>query len=63
MPFTITLRHILIADATPYSSDTGVTAKPSAASSGVAARACGPPSSIGVRMPCGGTDVMTAAST
>ena len=59
----MTLRHILIAEATPSSSEATSTEQPSDSSSGAAARACAPPSSIGTRIPYGGTDVITAAST
>ena len=51
IPLIITLRHILIAEATPNSADATLAAKPSVASTGATAFASGPPSSIGTRMP------------
>ena len=62
-PLMITLRHSLIADATPRSADTVSATKPSSRSSFSAGAACAPPNNMGTRMPCGGTEVITAAST
>ncbi len=62
-PLIITLRHILVAEATPTRSLTTVARMPSAVSSGNSADACGPPINIGTPMPCGGTEVITPAST
>ncbi len=63
MPLMITLRHILIAEATPSSALATLAAKPSVVSVGRSASACAPPSSIGTAMPYGGTEVITADST
>ena len=62
-PLIITLRHILVAEATPSFSLATLAAKPSAFSSGASSRACGPPSSSGTLMRYGGIDVITAPST
>ena len=62
-PLTITLRHILTEEALPISSANTVRLSPSGAAAAVNSLACGPPSSMGERMPLGGTLVITAAST
>ena len=64
MPFTITERHILAADALPMSVEKNrAPAKPSSFACGRNASACGPPSSMDVAMRLGGTGLITAAST
>ena len=62
-PLIITLRHILVAEATPSFSLATLGAKPSASSSGASAAASGPPSSSGTLMRYGGIEVITAPST
>ena len=63
MPLISTLRHILTEEAGPTRSAYTRACKPSGAASARKASACGPPSSIGVASPFGGTFAMTAAST
>ena len=58
-----TLRHIFTEDAAPTTGEKNVAASPSAVATGSNAAACGPPRSMGVRKPVGGTDAITAAST
>jgi hypothetical protein len=62
-PLIITLRHILVAEATPSLSLATFAANPSRPSSGASSVAPAPPSSKGTRMRCGGTEVITAPST
>ncbi len=62
-PLIITLRHILIAEATPTRSAAISIEKPSGSSSAASAGASLPPSSIGTRIPYCGTVVITADST
>ena len=62
-PLIITLRHILVAEATPSLSLATFAAKPSALISGASASASAPPSSSGTWMRCGEMLVMTAPST
>ena len=50
MPLIITLRHILVADATPSFALAIFGAKPSAMSMGIRSEASGPPSSNGTLM-------------
>ena len=49
-PLIMTLRHILVALTMPSSALPTLAAKPSRASSGAIASACGPPSSSGTLM-------------
>src|ERR1700691_6036670 len=62
-PLIITLRHILVAEATPSFTDATLASKPSALSSGASSAAAGPPSSSGARIRYGGNEVITAPST
>ena len=59
----ITLRHILVALATPRRPLASFAEKPRSASCGTSAAASGPPSSRGTLIRYGGTAVMTAPST
>ena len=61
-PLIITLRHILVAEATPSSSLATLASKPSSTSTAQLAGA-GPPSSSGTLMRYGGSEVITAPST
>jgi hypothetical protein len=62
-PLIITLRHILMALATPIRWLTTFASMPQSVSAGASAVARTPPSSIGTLIPKGGTEVMTPAST
>jgi hypothetical protein len=62
-PLIITLRHIFTEEARPIFGEKAVSRMPKGAARSTKSAACGPPSSIGERMPCGGTLVITAAST